>query len=397
MRVKKKYLFSMSAFIGCLTFSVNGFAESRIVIQPKVEVGYENNSNFWKSEDQEVSVNTYHAKPGIVLGYETPRTQVSLDTTLEGYWYDDQDTPASGIRDASDDDYVGFAGILSGNYQLTDRVNVGLSEEIYVTRDPAQADANSNSIDRDKYTINYFEPSVYYELTDKFGLLTKYRNTMTDYENDLEDSDENRGIFDLYYTLNSSSTIYLDYQLWARDYDQDTSDYTSNLITLNYERTFKYFTLTGGGGYHNRSFDDDAFDDLDMFSWKFQIKRQDADANAQTTRSRLTLDVGQSMNDDGTGDQYFTSSYLRFEGGYRLTSRIEAIVNVDLQNSDYEESTREDDTYLLSAKLAYQPLDYLTLGIKAGFENRDSNLVGYDYDDVFVLATMDVLYDIGNR
>lgn len=392
-----KKLCSAGASIGLILCSVNCFADSKIVIQPKVEVGVKYDSNYWKAQDQEVAVNTYYAKPGIVLGYETPRTQVSLDATIEPYWYDDLDTPPAGVSESGDDDYVGFTGILSANYQLTDRLNLGLADQIYVTRDPGQADTNSNSISRDKYTINYLEPSAYYELTDKFGLRTAYRNTTTNYEKDLEDSDENRGIFDLYYNLNNTSTVYLDYQLWQRDYDLNTSDYTSNKVTLNYERQFKYFSFLGGAGYHHREFDVNAFDDLDMFSWNLQVKRMDADSTEQTTRSRMMLNIGQDMNDDGTGDEYFTSTYLRFDGGYRITERIEASVEAEFQNSDYEQITRDDDTYLFSGKLAYKPLDYLTLGLEGGVETRDSNVAGLDYDDVFVLLSLAVNYDLGNR
>lgn len=390
-------MYGFGVCAGCLMLSANSFADSKIIINPKIEVGFQHDSNYWKSDDNEVAVNTYYAKPGIILGYETPRTQVSLDATLEPYWYDDQDSLPVGVTKASDDDYTGFTGLFKGNYQLTDRLNLGLTDEIYVTRDPADADTNSNSVSRDKYTINYFEPSVYYDLSDKFGVRTAYRNTDTDYDKGLEDSNENRGIFDIYYNLNSRSTVFLDYQVWARDYDQTTSDYTSNKVTLNYQRQFKYFSFLGGAGYHNRSFDDSGIDDMDLFSWNLQAERKDADSTAQTTRSRLLLEVGQEMNDDGTGDEYYTATYVRFEGGYRLTSKIEASTKLEYQNSDYDQSSEDDDTYLLSGKLAYKPLDYLTLGIEGGYETRDSNLSGYDYDNTFVLLTLAISYDVGNR
>ncbi len=385
------------ACIGLILFSVNCFAESRIVVQPKIEVGFQNDSNFWKSEDDEVSVNTYYAKPGIVLGYETPRTQLALDTTLEPYWYDDQESRSAGVNDASDDNYVGFTGILSADYELSDRLSLGLQDQLYVTRDPADTDTNSDSVNRDKYTINYVEPSAYYELTDKFGLRTAYRNTNTNYnKNSLEDSNENRGIFDLYYNLNSVSAIYLDYQIWARDYDKDSSDYTSNQLTLNYERTFKYFSFLGGAGYQHRTFDD-TLDDIDLFTWNFQVKRMDADSSIRTTRSRLLLEIGQDANNDGTGDEYFTATYVRFGGGYRFTDRVEVSSKAAYQNSNYDQSPQDDNTYLISGKLAYLPLDYLTLGIEGGYETRNSNINGNDYDNTFVLLTLSVSYNLGNR
>jgi hypothetical protein len=393
--VNRKKIYSVGVCIGLLLFSVICFAERKLVINPKIEVGVQNDSNFWKFEHNEVSVNTYYAKPGIVLGFETPRTQISLDATLEPYWYDDQDSPPAGVAKASDNNYTGFTGIFRANYQLADRLNIGLKDQAYVTRDPANADINSNSVMRDKYTINYVEPNAYYKLTNKFGLRSAYRNTTTDYEKKLEDSSENRGIFDLYYAFNSTSTVYLDYQIWARDYDQRSSGYTSNMVTLNYKRTFKYFSFLGGAGYQHRGFEDDNLDNLDLFTWKLQIKRMDADSTVKTTRSHLLLEIGQNMNDSGTGDEYYTATYVRFEGSYRFTEWIEASVKTKYQNSNYDQSSEDDDTYLWSGKLAYKPLDYLTLGIEGGYKTRDSNLDGKTYDDTFVLLSLAVDYDLG--
>lgn len=395
--MKVHYLYSTVAFAGCLLFATSSLAAGKIVIQPKIQMVFQNNSNFWQAEDQEVSVNSYSIKPGIVLGFETPKTNIALDATIDAYWYDDQDTLPVGISDASDDDYVGFTGNLNADHQLTDRLNIGISDELYITRDPARADFNSNSINRDKYTINYFEPKVYYEIADKFGIQAKYRHTLTDYFEEIEDSSEHRGIFDIYYNLNRTSAIYLDYQVWARDYDLDSSDYTSNLVSLNYEKEFNYFTIKGGAGYHHRSFDADSLDDLDMFSWKVQIRGQDPDSTLATTRSRVQLDFGQEMNDDGTGDNYFKATFLQLEAGYRFFEKLELSGKGHFQNSKYETDTRDEDTWLISARLAYQALDYLIVGLEGGYETRDSNIDGNGYDDRFILLTLNFSYDFGSR
>ncbi len=395
--MKVHYLYRTIVFAGCIMLASNSFAAGRIVIQPKALMGFQNNSNFWLAEDQEVSVNTNSVKPGLVFGFETPKTNVALDATVDLYWYDDQDTPPDGVSDASDDDYVGFTGEFGADHQLTDRLNIGLTDELYVTRDPARADASSNSISRDKYTINYFEPKVYYELDDKFGIQAKYRNTFTDYEKDLEDSKEHRGIFDLYYNLNRSSAVFLDYQVWARDYDQDSTAYTSNLVTLNYEKQFNYFTIKGGAGYHHRSFDVDTIEDLDMFSWKVEISGQDLESTLATTKSRVSLNFGQEMNDDGTGDSYFKATFVELEAGYRLFEKLELSGTGGFQNSKYETDPRDEDTYLISVRLAYQALEFLTVGVKGGYETRDSNVDGNGYDDRFILLSLDLAYDLGSR
>ncbi|MFC1830817.1 outer membrane beta-barrel protein [Thermodesulfobacteriota bacterium] len=370
---------------------------NRAHIQPVLYSGIENNSNFWKSALNEVSVNTYYVKPGAILGYETPKTEVFFDGTVNFYWYDGQDTPPPGVREASDDNYIGATAELTANYQATRRINLGLLDLFYITRDPARSDVNSNSINRDKYTINYFEPNIYYEISGKFGLMSKYRNTTTDYEKDLEDSKENRGIFNLFYYLNSRQRAYLDYSVWKRTYDQQTVDYTSNLVSLNYEHQFNYLSLEAGAGYHNRSFDLTGLEDMDVFPWHVEIKRQDPDSTRRTTRSFLSLDIGQDMNNDGTGNQYFTATFFRFEGAYRFFEKLEASIYAAYQMSDYEFEVREDDTYLASGRLAYLVTDYLTIGFEGGKENRDSNIDGLDFDDTFFMLTLDIEYDFGTR
>jgi hypothetical protein len=393
--------------VGGMLWAVSAQAQGRIVIQPKISLGGQYNSNFWKTEDNEVGAYTYYAGPGVVIGYETPKLEVAIDGTLDMYWYDDKDTPPPGFRDASDDDYVGATFFGRVNYQATDRLNLGVTDELYITRYAARTlnfvdyegrtDGNSNAIERDKYLLNHFEPSIYYDLSERLGLLAKYRNTYTDYEKDLEDSNEHRGIFNLYYRLNRSAAVYLDYQTWKRDYSQETIDYSSNMVTLNYEHEFNYFTLRGGGGYHKRSFDQDELDDLDIFSWKFQLRGQDPDSTRQTTRSRILLDFGQELNDDGTNDRYFLASFVSLELGYRLTERIGTTLKFAYQNSDYETEDRDEDTIQGAARIAYQAHEYLTLGVDVGLESRDSNVVGNDYDDTFFMLTLDIDYDLASR
>jgi hypothetical protein len=397
MGKKKTVVISSFLLTGSVLLLFYGTASAKIIIQPKIHSGVINNSNFWKAEDDEVSVNTYYTKPGIIVGYEAPKTELSFDATVDFLWYDDQDTPPVGVRSSSDDDFVGFTGELKANHQLTDRLNLGVADQLYVTRDPARSDGNSNSISRDKYTINYFEPSAYYEFADKFGFMTKYRHTITDYDKDLEDSNEHRGFFDLFYILNRSAAVYVDYQVWQREYDQTSNDYVSNMVSLNYEHEFNYFTVKGGAGYHHRTFDDAGLDDLDLFSWKIQVKGMDSDSTPQKTRSRVELYVGQEMNDDGTGDNYFTATYIRFAGGYRFLEKLEASVKADYQNSDYDTDIRDEDTYLASLGLSYSPLDYITFGMEGGLERRDSNVAGNDYDDAFVMFTLNIDYDLGSR
>ncbi len=391
MNVHKKFLYwNIIAMLGSSTVSVNALADGRISITPLIKAGARYDSNFWKAEKNEAGVYTYLTQPGLKVGYETAKTNVALNTTVDVYKYDDQDTSTSGVRKAEDDDYVGFTGLLSGKTQATGRLLVGLDDSLSVTRDPAQSDPLSNSVDREKFTINRFTPNLYYDFGNKFGVRTKYRNTDTNYQDDGEDSTEHRGIFDLEYNPNRSSTVYLEYQIWNMEYDLSSTDYCSNKVTLNYLQKYKYFNIMAGGGYHKRTFDTSDLEDMDLFSWRLKVR-------GEGSKSRMALTLSQEMNDAGTGDEYFTATVADLEVGYTFLRKIDTSVQLILQNSDYENSGREDDTWTTKATIKYPVLDTLTLFLEGGYSSRDSNETGKNYDNTFIGLNLTFSYDLGNR
>lgn len=379
----------------------NLFAEGRVVIEPKIHTDVQYNSNFWKAEDDEVGVNTYSIRPGVVLGYETQKSEIMADLSVDAYWYDDQDSPPAGVRDSSDDDFVGFTGSLTAESQVAKRLQLSIDESLMLTRDPASADDNSDSVSREKYTINRITPGMYYTLGTDFGLGLKYRNTYTDYTDDLggEDNNEHRGILDFYYNLNRNAAIYLDYQLWNREYDETSSEYTSNKITLNYAHTFNFLSVVAGAGYHDRSFDVDGLEDIDMFTWNVGLLGEDKVEGNQQPRYWMNLSLGQNFNDSGTGDQYYIATKLTAEAGYRFFGKLETSAMFEFQNSDYQnhDENRDDDTITASAKVAYDILEFLTFGIEGGLKDRDSNITGKTYDDKFILALLNFDYNLGSR
>lgn len=376
-------------------------ADGRIVIDPRVHSAVEYTTNFWKAENDEVGVYTYSIKPGVVLGYETPKTKADADLSVDAYWYDDQDTPPPGIRDSSDDDYVGFTGSLAVSNQLFDRLKIGAQDSLMLTRDPASADVFNDSVTREKYTINRFNPNIYYDFGNKFGLEMRYGNTYTDYTEDLggEDSVEHRGTLNLNYNLNRTSSIYVNYQVWNRDYDVATSAYTSNKVTLNYAHAFNFLTFIGGAGYHNRSFDVAANDDIDMFTWNLSVKGEEKVTGERKSRYKMVAAVGQDLNDAGAGEQYFIVTHARIEGNYLFMGKLGAGARLEYQNSEYQNDpeNREDDLVTAAGKLSYDILDYLTFGVEGGVKQRNSNIVGRDYDDNFVMATLDFDYSFGSK
>jgi hypothetical protein len=89
-----------------------------------------------------------------------------------------------------------------------------------------------------------------------------------------------------------------------------------------------------------------------MPSWQVQVVGQEPDTDRRTARSRILLDFGQELNDDGTGDNYYTASYISLELGYRFWEKLVGTVKGAYQNSDYEVSERDEDTIQGAVRLA---------------------------------------------
>lgn len=392
---------SVIFFAAVLFFAFEGFAVAgNMVIKPKITPGWRYDSNYYKSATNERAVSTYSIKPGITVGYNTPKSKLSLDAALDVQRYNDEDDVPAGAANADEDDYTGQLFIFNGESQMFDRLSIGLDENYIKTRDPASSDDYSNATERKQYILNRVTPKLLYKFGEKFKLLSAYTNKYMDYDkSDSEDSTENRGRFDLFYNLNKTSSFDLDYQVWSRDYDMATYDYTSNQIMLNMTRQYKYFSFTGGVGYHDRSFDNDAMDDIDAFAWKLTLDGQSAgemDSN-EPPRSRMNLSLSQNLNDLGSGNQYYTATRLDAKFSRLFMEKIDVSLKGYFQNSDYEESDRDDDTWNMAAALQYMMKDWITLGCESGYEKRDSNYDEKDYDGAYVLVNAEFIYDLGSR
>lgn len=284
--------------------------------------------------------------------------------------------------------------------QTTDRLSLGLDENFSLTRDPAGADAFSNSVDREKYLLNRLSPNAYYELGERFGLGANYENLLTDYADDGEDSMQNLGGLDLYYNLTRQSAVYLSYEYWMRDYDQTSTDYTSNRVKLNYEQQINYLTLSAGAGYHNRSFDNDTTDDLDAFSWNLTVDWQNPPQPETEPKTFMNLTIAQDLNDAGDGDSYYIATRAEGEVGHIFQEKFVTSLGGYIQESDYElflgeASDRSDTTYSVNGTVGYKFWRNGQLNFEVGYTDRDSDLAGSSYSNTYGLVSLDFGLDLG--
>lgn len=359
--------------------SEESFGKHKIRIEPMITVGLRMDSNFYKADEDEKTVYTYNLRPGIRFGYETAKSSLFLSYRLDATYYD-----------GDSDDYTGHTAALSARTKPFARLSLGLEDSFFRTRDPGSSDRFSNSVSREKYFINRLTPSVIYEFGEKFSLGLRYRNTFTEYDDsDSEGSVENRGILDLIYNFNPRTHLDLQYSRWKRDYDRNTSDYTSDQFNIILAKQLKRLTVEIGAGYHKRRFSESELDDISTFSYKVAALWQNED------RSRFRFTAERNFNDAGTGNAYFRENRFTLSAARTFRERLTASLSASYGISDYETSSRKDDKYNISAKLGYMLNQWLSLNIEAGYEARDSNLAGYDYENKYIMGNLGFRYDPG--
>lgn len=392
MRFKEKVGCVLTVILLTLCLPATGLAVPAFMIKPKLSAGWRTDSNYYKVEDNETEVHTYLVQPGIEFGYETAKSLLMLDYTVDAHFYDYQDeTPA----DAETDDFVGHTLSLKTQTKPTARFTVGLEESSYQTRDPLHTDILSNYEIREEYYINRLTPWVVYEFGPRFNVGARYRWTEVDYDRSVEeDSTGHQGILDLKYNLTEHSSVGLQYQHWTMDYDRDRSDYVSDYIGLVFERRSKYFSFDAGGGYHKRSFDEAGLEDIDTFAYHVGVKGEKAS-------SHIALRAERNFDNYHEQGDYHRAQRVGLELGHVFMGKLPATVEGVYQNSNYEGVTtstgREDDTYGISGSLDYMFTDWLTFGVTAGYQERDSNLAGFDYDNTFFMIGLDLAYDVGEH
>ena len=402
--MKRKKIYQSVAAVGTLAAALtaqNTLAQGRVIITPHIDVSVEHNSNFYRTENNEAAVTTLGISPGISVIYKTAKTKVTADGTLERHDYDSSDNPPYGSGDVGDYSYTGGKASIDVTSQVTDRLTVGLKDDLRVTRDPEYVDEYSNDVGRGKYTTNAFTPNIYYDFGNKFGVGARYQNSLIDYsDDDGEDYSENRGAVDVFYNFNRSTAAFLEYQIWAGDYDGRSSDYLSNQVTLNASKQFNYFTFTAGAGYYSRNFDESGYDNIDGITWRVVVDGKDrSEEEDAKPRSFVRFALLHDLNAYGSGDSYYEATRLELKGGYMFGQKLGVSGLAMYQNSDYQmnPSDRTDNLYVLSAQIGYEVIDKLIVGLEGGYRNRDSDAAGQSYDDTFIMAKVGYSYDFGHQ
>ena len=391
----KKYLYLLTAIIASLPFPVSICTAQNLSIRPKISTSWQVDSNYYLAQELEREVYTYKIQPGFRVNFEAAKSTFMLDYSLDAYYYDDRDSVPSGEQPTDDDDFVGHTLTSEARYQAFDRLLVGFNESFYKTRDPGESDIFSNSVDREKYYINRLTPIVVYDFGPKFTARLQYRRTDINYSSsNIEDSIENRGLFNLVYNFTRRSSMDFEFQYWEKDYDAGTSDYSANQTKLIFKKQLRIFEISAGAGYQNRSFDDSGLDDIDVFTYHLDF---DGEGTLANRRTYISLNFEQNFNDQSTGNNYYTATRFILRGGHEFSRKLSGDLEASYMIADYEESSRNDDIYEFSGSISYKLARWLTFSVTGGIEERDSNISGLDYDNTYFITNLEFDYNLGRK
>ena len=353
-------------------------------------------SNFYLAQENEREVYTYLIRPGFRAGFETAKSALMLDYTLDAYYYNDRDPVPPGERPSDEQDYSGHTFSGAAKHQAFTRMLLGLNASSYITRDPSQSDVFDNSISGDKYTANWITPYIVYDFGHKFSARVGYGYSNIDYNpEDREDSKENRGTFDLIYNFTPKTSLDLEFQHWKKEYDGPTSDYTSNQAKLIFRRQFKNFKISAGAGYQNRNFDDSSLDDLDNFTYNFSLDGGGLIANR---RSYISFNVEQNLNDQiASGNNYYLATRFILSGGHEFSRKLLGHAEASYMIADYQLDDRTDNIYDFLGRIRYKFARWMIFSVEGGIENRDSNFEGRDYVNTYFSLTLDFAYDFAKN
>ncbi|KPK22700.1 MAG: hypothetical protein AMJ61_16955, partial [Desulfobacterales bacterium SG8_35_2] len=306
-----------------------------------LNLGIQYDSNFYFDPIDERGVTTYLIQPGIELGYETGKSEIAFNYMLDANYYDE----------SSEDDFYGHNAFLIGDFELSDRLSFNLSDNFRYTYDTAELDDLGNIRTREKYYQNRLRALFALDFEPKFTTQFGYQNWITDYKDDTSvDSMGNQGILDLIYHLNSSTSLDLEYHYWNMDYDGPVSDYTSNQLSLVARKEFRIVDLEAAVGYQKRKFDEPALEDAEVVPYRLILN-----GRSSSGKSRFSLSVARNFNFLVTSDQgYYEANRFSLNLDHDLTGKITVGVRGYFQNSDYDNSIRDDDTYNILADINYQ-------------------------------------------
>lgn len=388
------FFFGLSFFLLFIFFPVS-FTSAEGDITLSLNTEEQHSDNFYRSEEDELSVYTTIIKPGFTARTWTDRSSVFFDYSPTFNYYSGE---SDGV-DASDDDFIGHDLSFLAETTFFERLKLSLTDRFKDTMEPGAYDVFLQSeADRERYSTNRVSPFLTYDFAEKFKAILGYQHQAYNYE-DFENSHENRGYFTLRYHFDNRNSLELEEQYWARRY-RTNPDYDSSQTRLIFRRELSDFLKCEiGAGYHDRKFESGAtgVEDYDDFIYHLAL-------TGESDISKLFLGYRKNLNDFSKGYWYFEAQRVTLNVEHTFLDKLTCTLGGYFQTNDYETTTipgstelREDEIWDGFVGIRYWIRDWLSAGVSYEYTDRDSNGQGWSYTENRVYGNIRFEYSTVRR
>ncbi|MDH4318261.1 MAG: outer membrane beta-barrel protein [Desulfobulbaceae bacterium] len=227
---------------------------------------------------------------------------------------------------------------------------------------------------------------VSYNITEKVSLRGDFNLFTLDYDN-VEDQDKNRAdnAFSLYgfYNYSPKTALFIEYRNTGIEYDTQTlldSTQQGYYAGIQFHPTISTRLIAKGGSEH-KEYDIAGLDSLSETGLELQF------GHSFSEKTEIAITGTRKLNETlVSGTEYQLRTSVLGAHHYRLTERIQSVVNLGYEQNDYVGLTssnleRTDDVYSYQLGLNYNFNSWLLCNLLYGYNKRDSTDYNFNYDE----------------
>jgi hypothetical protein len=399
-------------------------AEQRYEVKPYVSVTEQYTSNVFLTNTNTKEDWITTVTPGIRLGVNDPSFGADVDLNAGYNWY----------ANRTKEDYWSVGGNINLRYNPDPLLTFRLREYALRTSqssEPSYQAGQAGNVQgtyqgTTPYWRNILEPSVDWKFSKQGSLGLLYRNNILRYEGGSAYSDSTENYFSprLTWMFDQRNSITLDYAYTIGDF-QSQPDFIGNnahaRYTYRYDAQMSFFV---DYEFFNRVYDapgtsytvsaptagvEYAFDKsligLAQIGYYWQNPNGAEGKNGpkgilsltqkdKLTTYTLSLEAGYKEDVFSTQNLGF-SRYDRALAvvNHMLTQRFSVGLVGVAEHSDYAFDPRIDWVYTADATASYALLKWLSISGRAGWQQRDSNISVYDYNEFHAYVTLSATYE----
>ncbi|MDF1847433.1 MAG: outer membrane beta-barrel protein [Parvibaculaceae bacterium] len=360
-------------------YTAQGVRVGSFVLRPSLTVSETYDSNVFASNTGEVSDFVTEVNPNVVFESDWANHSLRLEADLE------QSLHASEDSEDSTDWSVGASGRIDvlNNTQLRAGVLYGS-----LTEDRGEPEDIGAAAEPTDYSL--FEVSA--------GVTQRFNRLLFDVgaeysELDFDDTpligggfdendDRDRSVLEIAvevgYELVADTIVFLRGTYNERDYDLDTPAVAVNRDSDGYEivagASFELGSLATGtvfAGYQEQSFDDPNFAPVSGVAYGASV---DWYVTPLTTL-RFSADTAIEDTTSG-GASAFESQTVGVGVDHEFLRNLVASLDVEYTEEDFASSARKDEIYDVEVGIDYLIDQVFSVGVFAGYEERDSSIAG---------------------